>query len=81
MEYYILLPEDDINNLDYESNLLGEKSFNVFWSGQGLKALMNISKNYPEKLQDIRIIDSKNNNHTVEDFLKTIDRLEIRVQN
>jgi hypothetical protein len=79
MEYYILLPGDKIENIDFDAHKLGEKSFNVFWSGEGLHALMNLSKKSPDKLKDVRIIDSKKGEHTVEEFLKIIDRLEIRV--
>lgn len=80
MEYYILLPGDKKENLHYDSNRLGEKSFNVFWAGEGLKALMKLSKHYPEKLTEVKIIDSKNNEHTVEDFLRILDRLQVRIQ-
>jgi len=79
MEYFILLPGDKIENLEFSPNRLGEKSFNVFWADDGLRALMNISKKSPERLEEVRIIDSKTNEYTVEDFLKMIDRLEIRV--
>ncbi len=79
MEYYVLLPGDKIENLDFDANRLGEKSFNVFWAGDGLHALMNLSKKFPDRLEEVRIIDSKKNEHTVEEFLKIIDRLEIRV--
>ena len=48
---------------------------------EGLKALMNLSKKFPEKLEEVRIIDSKKNEYTVDQFLKIIDRLQIRVQN
>jgi hypothetical protein len=81
MEYYILLPGDKIENIDYDAHKLGEQSFNVFWAGEGLKALMNLSKKFPDRLEEVRIIDSKTNEHTVEEFLKIIDRLQIRVQN
>jgi len=81
MEYFILLPGDKIENIDFNAHLLGEQSFNVFWAGDGLRALMNLSKKAPEKLDEVRIIDNKKNEFTVEEFLKKLDRLEIRVQN
>lgn len=79
MEYYVLLPGDKIENLEFDVNRLGEKSFNVFWAGEGLHALMNLSKKFPERLEEVRIIDSKSTEYTVEEFLKVIDRLQIRV--
>jgi len=76
-----MLPGDSVEDLVYDSNRLGEKSFNIFWASEGLKALMNLSKKNPELLDEVKIIDSKSNEYTVDQFLKIIDRLEIRVQN
>ena len=38
MKYYIMMPgETNAESAMFESNLLGEASFKVFWAAQGLK--------------------------------------------
>lgn len=79
MQYFILLPGDRKENLHYESNLLGDHSgFGTFWPGQGLEALMNISKNKPELLEQIEIIDERGKGYTIENFLELLQKFEIK---
>ena len=40
MQYFIMFPDDKEKEVTFESNLLGESSFKVFWGGEGLKKLM-----------------------------------------
>lgn len=79
ISYYILLPGDSLDNLMYETNLLGESDLNgSFWPGQGLQALMNISNTNPDLLVDIKILTDKNKTITVENFLKDLQKLKIK---
>ena len=69
---------EDPNNINFSTNLLGEKSFNVFWASDGLKALMEMRKT-PEMLDDVEIINAKGNKLTIEEFLDLLKILEVRV--
>jgi hypothetical protein len=78
MQYFILLPGDTEQDCDYDSNLLGESSFNTFYSGQGLVALMTMVDRSPELLKDVRIKTDKNQTLTVEQFLTEIQPLKVK---
>jgi len=74
---------EPIENCMNETNLLGEDNgFGVFWAGSGLRALMNIVTNHPEYLvgKAVDIITDKGNYLTVEEFLKSIETLKVRIQ-
>ena len=82
MQYFILMDGEPIENCMNETNLLGEASFGVFWAGSGLEALMNIVQNHPDYLigKKVHIVTEKGNSLTVEEFLKDIDKLKVRIQ-
>tara|TARA_Y100001963_G_C6517612_1_gene325088 strand:- start:70 stop:300 length:231 start_codon:yes stop_codon:yes gene_type:complete len=73
---------EPIENCMNETNLLGEASFGVFWAGSGLEALMNIVQNHPDYLigKKVHIVTEKGDSLTVEEFLKDIDKLKVRIQ-
>jgi len=80
MIYYIMLPEDTNEDCLNDTNILGEDNgFGVFWSGSGLKALMNITEHCPEMLPDVRIEDASGKSLTIESFLNRIDKLQVRI--
>jgi hypothetical protein len=80
MIYYIMLPEDTNEDCLNDTNILGEDNgFGVFWSGSGLKALMNITEQCPEMLPDVRIKDASGKSLTIESFLNRIDKLQVRI--
>jgi hypothetical protein len=78
MQYFILFPDDKESEATFESNLLGEKSFKVFWAGAGLKKLMWMVDKTPEMLQLVKIKNDKGKEYTVLDFLEEIQKLEVR---
>jgi hypothetical protein len=78
MTYYIMLPGDTEKDCYRETNLLGEQSFKVFWSGLGLKALMAMVKKNPDLINEVRIKTDRNETLSVEQFLDRIDNLQIR---
>ena len=82
MQYFILMDGEPIENCMNETNLLGEASFGVFWAGSGLQALMNIVENHPDYLigKKVHIVTEKGDSLTVEEFLKNIDKLKVRIQ-
>ena len=76
MKYYILMPGDD---WQHEENELGEDNgFGVFWGARGLRILMNIVENDPEKLELITIKNEKGTNLSITKFLDTITDLKVR---
>lgn len=77
MKYYILLPGDLESKLS-DANLIGESSFDTFWSGGGLKVLMTILDKRPEMLPTVSIVTDKNKIITIEQFLSDIHNLNIR---
>ena len=66
--------KDTINS----TNTLGEISFNTFHTEDGFKILMNIVENYPDKLEELSIFDSKMRDYTIEEFLDRIKGLKVK---
>jgi len=79
MQYFLMMPGDTEETATYESNLLGESSFKVFWSGQGLKTLMKMVEGEPEMLEHVTIKTDTNKTLTVTEFLDDIKGLQVRV--
>tara|TARA_Y100001937_G_scaffold64738_1_gene88665 strand:+ start:1094 stop:1336 length:243 start_codon:yes stop_codon:yes gene_type:complete len=75
--YYILLPEDNEDDVNYSTNILGEISFKNFWTDQGFEILERLVDKYPDTLTEVKIKDEKNKNYTVEEFLEKIKNLRI----
>tara|TARA_R110001592_G_scaffold5129_3_gene28485 strand:- start:116 stop:352 length:237 start_codon:yes stop_codon:yes gene_type:complete len=74
---------EPVENCMNETNLLGEDNgFGVFWAGSGLEALMNIVNKHPEYLvgKAVDIVTDKGQYITVEEFLKSIEKLKVRIQ-
>ena len=78
MKYYIMMPGDTNESTVFESNLLGEVSFKVFWAAQGLNALMKMVDQQPEMLEVVTIKTEKGESISVEQFLERIQNLQVR---
>lgn len=78
MTYYILLPGDTSDDAMYETNQLGESSFDSFYPAVGLSGLMNLVETAPEKLPEVTIKTERGTTITVEQFLSEISKLKIR---
>lgn len=72
------MPGDNVESAMFESNLLGEASFKVFWAAQGLKALMKMVDQKPEMLEAVTIKTEKGESISVEQFLESIQNLSVR---
>lgn len=79
MQYFLMMPGDTEETAIYDSNLLGESSFKVFWAGQGLGILMKMVESQPELLEHITIRTDKNQTLTVTDFLDEIKGYQVRI--
>jgi len=78
MKYYIMMPGDNAESMMFESNLLGEASFKVFWAAQGLTVLMKMVDKAPEMLEAVTIKTEKGESISVEQFLERIQNLSVR---
>jgi hypothetical protein len=79
MQYFIMLPGDTEKDCIKDTNLLGEASFNTFYAGLGLKALMKMVDKKPEMLEHIRIKTDRNENLSVEEFLTRMQPLKVKM--
>ena len=77
MRYFILLPEDTEEDVDYSTNILGEISFKNFWTEDGFEILVRLVDKYPDTLEQVRIKDEQNKNYSVEEFLDKIKNLKV----
>jgi len=59
--------------------IIGEQSFNNFWTDQGWDLLTFINDKYSKQLETLKIKDSTNRKYTVIEFFKMIDDLKIIV--
>ena len=76
MEYLLLHKEETDSYLTIGT----DNGFGVFWADQGLKALMNIVENNPDRLINIEIKTDKNESLSVGEFLERIEKLKVRIQ-
>jgi len=75
--YYILLPDDTEDGVQYSTNVLGESSFKNFWAEQGFEILERLVNKYPDTLNEVKIKDEKSKEYTVEEVLKNIQKLNL----
>lgn len=80
MDYYILLPGDSKDDLINDSNHLGTASFKVFWPGDGLSALMEISDKKPELLEYVKIFTDAGKELSLQEFMSEIEKLSVRIR-
>jgi len=77
MMYYILLPDDTEEGVQYSTNVLGESSFKNFWADQGYEILERLVNKYPDTVDEIKIKDEKNKTYTPSEFLDVVEKLNI----
>ena len=78
MTYYILL--NDNEDL-WDENILGEESFGKFYTGNGFIALNNMIQKAPEALSDVKIVDERGSKYSITEFLDTIKKFKIMLDN
>ena len=77
MRYFILLPGDTEQSVDFSTNILGEISFKNFWADQGFQILTRLVDKYPDTLEEVVIKDEQSKSYSVEEFLDKIKKLRI----
>ena len=75
--YYILLPDDTEDGVQYSTNVLGESSFKNFWADQGFEILVRLIEKYPDTLDTVQIKDDKSKEYSIEDFLNITSKLNL----
>jgi hypothetical protein len=77
MRYFILLPGDTEESVNYDTNILGEVSFKNFWADSGFDILIKLVENYPNTLTEVTIKDEKNKSYSIDEFLEAIKNLKV----
>ena len=77
MIYYILLPDDTDEGVQYSTNVLGESSFKNFWADQGFEILVRLIEKYPDTLDTVKIKDDQSKEYSIEDFLDITSKLNL----
>jgi|TARA_B110000977_G_C10922871_1_gene433832 hypothetical protein len=78
MTYYLLLEGDSEKDVIYETNVLGEESFNTFYPSVGFMILQRILNQRPDLIETIKILDDKKNPHTIEEFVNKMEKWKIK---
>ena len=78
MTYYLLLKNDTEEDVYFDSNVLGEESFEVFYPEKGFIALKNIVYNQPELLESLQILDDHKKQYTITEFLDKVEQWKIK---
>tara|TARA_Y100000114_G_C11631096_1_gene264461 strand:- start:263 stop:505 length:243 start_codon:yes stop_codon:yes gene_type:complete len=78
MTYYLLLKGDTEKDVLFETNVLGEESFETFYPSIGFMILQRILKDKPEIVDTIRILDDMKNPYTIEEFVSKLEQWKIK---
>ena len=78
MTYYLLLQGDTEKDVFYETNVLGEESFEKFYPSIGFTILNRILNEKPEVLETIKILDEQKNGYTITEFVDKLAQWKIK---
>jgi hypothetical protein len=78
MTYYLLLDGDSEKDSLYETNVLGEVSFDTFYPSIGFMILSRIINQEPELLESLRILDEHKKSYTITKFLDKLEKWKIK---
>ena len=77
MTYYLLLSGDSEKDALYDTNVLGEESFDTFYPSVGFMMLHRIVNQKPELLQTLTILDEKKKNYSITEFMDKLEKWKI----
>jgi|TARA_B100000085_G_C18486819_1_gene489590 hypothetical protein len=77
MTYYLLLNGDSEKDSIYETNVLGEESFDTFYPSVGFMMLHRIVNQKPELLETLTILDEKKKNYSITEFMDKLEKWKI----
>ena len=78
MTYYLLLKGDTEKDVLYETNVLGEESFETFYPSIGFIILNRIINDNPEIVETIKILDEQKNPYTLTEFIDKLEQWKIK---
>ena len=78
MTYYLLLKGDTEKDTLFETNVLGEESFETFYPSIGFTVLNKIINENPEVLETIEILDEQKNGYTITEFVDKLSQWKIK---
>ena len=78
MTYYLLLNGDSEKDALYETNVLGEESFETFYPSVGFTILNNIINQQPELLESLQILDEQKTSYTLTQFLDKLEQWKLK---
>jgi hypothetical protein len=78
MTYYLLLKGDTEKDTLFETNVLGEESFETFYPSIGFTVLNKIINEKPEVLETIKILDEHKNSYTLTEFVDKLAQWKIK---
>ena len=78
MTYYLLLNGDSEKDALYETNVLGEESFEIFYPSVGFMILNRIINQQPELLESLQILDDHKKSYTITKFLDKLEKWRIK---
>ena len=78
MTYYLLLQGDTEKDVFYETNVLGEESFEMFYPSVGFMILHRIINQQPELLESLQILDEQKKSYTITEFLDNLEKWKIK---
>tara|TARA_Y100001938_G_C7983598_1_gene375689 strand:+ start:480 stop:731 length:252 start_codon:yes stop_codon:yes gene_type:complete len=78
MTYYLLLSGDSEKDTLYETNVLGEESFDTFYPSVGFMMLHRIINQQPELLESIQILDEQKKSYSITEFLDKLGEWKIK---
>ena len=78
MTYYLLLNGDTEKDSLYETNVLGEESFETFYPSIGFTILNKIINQQPELLESLQILDEQKTSYTITQFLDKIEQWKMK---
>ena len=78
MTYYLLLEGDTEKDVIYETNVLGEESFETFYPSVGFMILLRIINEKPELLESLQILDEQKKTYTITKFLDKLEKWKIK---
>ncbi len=78
MTYYLLLQGDTEKDVFYETNVLGEESFEMFYPSIGFIILQRIIDDEPEVVKTVKILDERKNAYTITEFVDKLAQWKIK---
>jgi hypothetical protein len=77
MKYYVVIEDDTDEMLNSDARLLGESSFDNFYTGGAFVTLVDIIENSPELLPLVEIKSSTGKTFTISEFLSDLKNLRV----